>query len=340
MAKKEIVIPNLIPGKRYRMVVETPATTGESTLLAPSIEFVVPSAPRLISTYRPTYAVVPESWSTSATTTTTVVGSTVNVGDIQSAKSYRHYTTGWSRSKGSRRYVIYTDTYPESIGQSQLMWTDHHDGYYKQLVFNFAGITYGPYTVVNDNGGKQYPPYAIHLDAVNQKYSGYGRTGDAYSTSTSSSNQHLTYSRPALPATAYKNADTTSSKTTTSTGTYHHVDVTVPSEIQKDLYVKPLEGVAKIPVFFYIKNGVSYYLDNTVVGANPLNLASVPLLEMKKRNSRADSDVGSRDYRFTIARYNKQGSTWVGEWEQKMDTYESIGPSFSRVVVSQSAVKS
>jgi len=335
VAKKEIVIPNLIPGKRYRMVVETPATTGQPTLLAPSIEFVVPSAPRLISTYTPAYRVIPENWSTSTTTTETVVGSTVNIGDNQSAKSYTHYTTGWTRWKDWNRYVIYTDTYPESIGQSQLTW-NHHDAYYKLLVFNFVSVSYGPYVVTNSDGGKQYPAYAITVDAVVQKYGTYGRTGTAYSSGSSSANQNLYYSRPALPTAAYKNADTTKEVTTTTSGTYYHVEVAVPSEIQKDL--TSTDNVKKIPVFFYIQNGSYFYFDDSAVGSVPLTLATTPVVEMVKRNNYANANVSARDYRFTIAKYTKSGSNWYGEWEQKLDTYESIGPSISRVISSQSAV--
>lgn len=342
MPKKEIVIPNLIPGKRYRMVIETPLEESSPKLIAPSIEFVVPPAPRLISTYTPTYTLVSENWSTSTSTTTTTIGSTVNVGDLQSAKNYdyRQALGGVTRATGSRRYVYYTSTALESFGIGTVFRVRHPDGYYDQIPFTVALVQSGSFTVKNSKGVAQTFNTAIHADAANQKYPGYNRTGDAYSTTTNSGNTDIYYSRPALPAVAYKNDDTSSTTTTTTTGTYTHVDVTVPSEIQKDLYVKPLEGVAKIPVFFYIKNGVSYYLDNTAVGANPLNLTSVPVLEMKKRNSQADAEASTRDYRFTIARYTKQGSTWVGEWEQKMDTYESIGPAFSRVVVSQSAVKS
>ena len=61
MPNVELRIPGLVPGKRYRMVVET---TTES-VVGPSIEFTVPSSPRLISTYTPTYKKVSRPWSSS-----------------------------------------------------------------------------------------------------------------------------------------------------------------------------------------------------------------------------------------------------------------------------------
>jgi len=53
----------------------------------------------------------------------------------------------------------------------------------------------------------------------------------------------------------------------------------------------------------------------------------------------SQTETATRDYRFTIARYELMGSSWVGYWVQKNETYETIGPSFSRVIFSQSAVR-
>jgi hypothetical protein len=336
MPKVELRASNLVPGKRYRMVIET--TT--QSAVGPSIEFVVPSAPRLISTYTPTYNIVPENYSIELKPATTAPGAMINVGDEQSAKNYdfKNGLRGTTRVKGSRRYIYYTNLALESFGKGTVFRVRHPDGYYDQIPFTVDHIQSGSFTVVNNNGGKETLTKAIHADAANKKYPGYSRTGDAYSTDTNSGNTDIYYSRPALPAVAYRAPDV-NVPAVMDNGTYQHVDVSLPSEIEKDLYVKPTDGVAKVPVFFYIQGGAYYYFGGAVVGTTPLSLTSVPVIEMKKRNSKANKEASLRDYRFTIARYTKQGSTWVGEWEQPLDTYESIGPSFSRVVVSQSAVK-
>jgi hypothetical protein len=95
-------------------------------------------------------------------------------------------------------------------------------------------------------------------------------------------------------------------------------------------------------VFFYIKNGIYYYLNDTVMGVNPPSYSTKPstiLLTERNANIGGQQESVARDYRFTVARYEKQGSSWVGYWMQKDETYETIGPSVSRVIYSQSAVK-
>jgi hypothetical protein len=52
MADKKGYLKNLVPGNRYRMVIEAITNTSDPILL-PSIEFVVPPSPELISAYTP-----------------------------------------------------------------------------------------------------------------------------------------------------------------------------------------------------------------------------------------------------------------------------------------------
>lgn len=337
MAKKEIVIPNLVPGKRYRMVVETPPTTGEPSLLAPSVEFVVPSAPRLISTYTPTFSVISEPWSVTTTTTTTVPGTWVEVGSVQAQTTYTYnYSStlgaqsglgGWSYTLNSWNYTFYTNVALTNLQVNQVVtitnFGDTYDGN-----FTVTGVYSGTWTIKNSSGVAQTFNKAI--TATSHRRAGH-------QTATTSNNGNITYTIPNVPSVRYQNPDTTTTTTTVSSGTYYHVDVNIPSEIQKDLM--STSTVKKIPVFFYIQNGVYYYFDGSVVGNTPLTLTTTPVIEMKKRNLNANSSVSARDYRFTVAKYTLIGSSWYGDWEQKLDTYQSIGPSFSRVVISQPGVR-
>ena len=332
MAKKEIVIPNLIPGKRYRMVVETPITTGQPTLLAPSIEFVVPSAPRLISTYTPTFSVISDPWSTSTTTTTTVPGTWVEAGANRAAASYTFNLGGWYYVLNSNVMEFYTNDALTGLGAGMTVTISNFGATYDGA-FTINGIsTPGgtPYSATNSLKPRTTQYFSTAISATCSRRSGH-------QTAKTSNNGTISYSIPADPATRYQNASTTSTSTVVTSGTYYHVDVTVPSEIQKDLL--STDTVKKVPVFFYIQNGQYYYFDGSVVGSTPLTLSTTPVAEMKKRNLNANENVAGRDYRFTIAKYTKTGSNWYGEWEQKLDTYESLGPSFSRVIISQSAVR-
>lgn len=123
------------------------------------------------------------------------------------------------------------------------------------------------------------------------------------------------------------------------------MDVSVPEELSTSLMND--STMFDKPVFFYIKNGSYFYLDNSAVSAYPPSLTSKPsTIPLTERNAdittvdgSPNNELAARDYRFTVARYELMGSSWVGYWMQKDELYEKIGPAFSRVIYSQSAVK-
>ena len=306
--------------------------------VGPSIEFVVPSAPRLLSTYRPTFNVVEEPWSTSTTVTVTVPGATVLAGSVRAATSSSKSITGWQRGNNLN------PPYRFSVNNVTDLW---------------VGQPFTVYGMSSPAGGDYYDRlnYTIHsipnsttvwatASIPSPVPSGFTKSWKAAAgaplvkNTTTSNNGTLNFTLSAIPATDQTAASTTRTDTTTSSGRYYHVDLTVPDEIRSSL-INETE-IVDIPIFFYIKNGSFYYLDNTPMSTSVLSLSSKPnpiLFTKRNENIGNQSESEARDYRFTIARYEKQGSSWVGDWLQKNETYETIGPSLNRIIYSQSAVK-
>ncbi len=335
MAKVEVTIPNLIPGKRYRMLIEPK----DLSAVGPSIEFVVPGAPRLLSTYQPSFNVIEEPWSTSTTTTTTVPGATVLAGSIRAGGAASKTISGWQRGNNlNPPYRFYVNNTTDL----------------------YVGQPFTVYKMSNPAGGDYYDRlnYTVHsipnsttvwatATIPNPAPSGFTRSwkdakgAPLLKDTTTSNNGDLNYTLSPLPATNQTAASTEKTTTTTTSGKYYHVDLKVPSEITSSL-VNETE-IVDIPIFFYIKNKLFYYLDNSVMTTSVQSLSSKPTtIQFTKRNENigSQSESEARDYRFTIARYEKQGSSWVGDWLQKDETYDTIGPSLNRIIYSQSAVKS
>lgn len=345
MAKVEVNVPNLVSGQRYRMVIES---KDNPTLTGPSIEFVVPASPRLLSSYQPLFRVVSEPWSTTTTQTVTVPGTTILAGSIQAAGNYSKSITGWKR--GNNIYPPYqfyvnniTNLKDGQVFTVYGMSSPAGGDYYDRLVYTVVGQ---PVALASPAEADWL--YVVGATAIIPSPTPSGFTtawkaaGGAplVSSTRTSNNGTLNFSLPAIPATNQTAASTTKTTTTTQSGTKYHVDVSVPQEISTSLVNN--STMFDKPVFFYIKNGSYFYLDNTAVSAYPPSLTSKPTtIPLTERNAEIglQTESAARDYRFTIARYELQGSSWVGYWIQKNETYETIGASFSRVIFSQSAVK-
>lgn len=335
MANVEVNIPNLVSGQRYRMVVES---RSNPSLVGPSIEFVVPPTPRLLSSYQPLFNVISEPWSTTTTETVTVPGATVLAGSIQAGGNFSKSITGWKRGNNIfPPYQFYVNDI-SGLGNGQQftvygMSSPAGGDYYDRLVYTVQGQPVG--TTV---GATAVIPSPVPSGFTASWKSAAG--APLVASTTTSNNGTLSFSLPAIPATNQTAASTTKTNTNTQSGTKYHVDVSVPQEISTSLV--NTSTMFDKPVFFYIKNGSYFYLDNTAVSAYPPSLTSKPTtIPLTERNAEigAQTESAARDYRFTIARYELTGSSWVGYWIQKNETYETIGPAFSRVIFSQSAVK-
>ena len=335
MANVEVSIPNLVSGQRYRMVVES---TTNPSLVGPSIEFVVPPTPRLLSSYQPLYAVTAEPYRTETATTVTVPGTTILAGSIQAAANLSKNITGWKR--GNNIYPPYqfnvNNVTSLNNGQQFTIYNMSQvagGGYYDRLIYTVVSVsatTVGATAVIPNPTPSGFETSWISAGGA-----------PLVSSTTTNNTGTLNFSLPAIPATNQTATSTSTPTTTIDEGTRYHVDVSVPQEISTSLI--NTSTMFDKPVFFYIKNGSYFYLDNTSASAYPPSLASKPsTIPLTQRNPdvASDAETATRDYRFTIARYELTGSSWVGYWLQKNETYETIGPSFSRVIFSQSAVRS
>jgi hypothetical protein len=345
MAKVEVSIPNLVSGQRYRMVVES---RNNPSLVGPSIEFVVPPTPRFLSTYQPLYKVVAEPWSTTTSVTEVVEGATISAGSIQAEGPVSKTITGWKR--GNNIYPPYLFTVSDigsvSIGQTFTvngMSSPAGGDYYDRLIYTVVTATGRlapgfPSFLPTQIGATATIPSPVPSGFTTAWKNANG--APLVTNTTTSNNGTLNFTLPAIPATDQKATSTEKTTTTTQSGTKYHVDISAPQEISTFLISD--ETMFDAIVFFYIKNGIYYYLNDTVMGVNPPSYSTKPstiLLTERNANIGGQQESVARDYRFTVARYEKQGSSWVGYWMQKDETYETVGPSVSRVIYSQSAVK-
>lgn len=356
MPNVELRIPGLVPGKRYRMVVET---TSES-VVGPSIEFTVPSSPRLISTYTPTYRKITRPWSSSYNEwAITVSGSDWSIAAQNQSATFNQMKT----KNNSFEYTFnFSSGTKPSVGQvftisnASDLWTtkvNTEPFYYDWLDYTVTGVSgntitatgspnptkkasgsgtrvgwgKAPWNETKKVGTVQYYD-TRHWD--NASYNGKG-----FDTSTKTRTITASWT---IPGSSGRTADQYGWVTKTSSGNYTDIEVSIPAELQTPQALQNSTNLKHIPVFFYIKNGVFYNVDdNTVMSTTPRALSTMPTtIPMSQTNLDVGNDV--RDYRFTIATYTKQGSSWVGEWQQTYEEYESIGPSMSRVVYSKSAV--
>ena len=355
MPNVELRIPGLVPGKRYRMVVET---TTES-VVGPSIEFTVPSSPRLISTYTPTYKKVSRPWSSSYQSWgITVTGSSWSIaaqnktGTINQMKTKNlsfDYTFNFTSvdkpavgqlftiSNASDRWTTAVNTEPfyydwlnytvTGVSGNTITATGTPSSKKTNGSGTFVGWGKAPWNLTKKVGSVQYYS-TTHWD--NADYNGKG-----FDTSTKTRAIGASWT---IPGSSGSTADTYGWITVPTSGTYTDIEVSIPGELQTPNALQNSANLKHVPVFFYIKNGVFYNVDDdTVMGTTPRAISTMPAtIPMKQTNLDVGTDV--RDYRFTIATYTKQGSSWVGEWQQVADEYETVGPSMSRVIYSRSAV--
>jgi hypothetical protein len=359
MPEVEVRIPNLVPGKRYRMIVET---TSES-VVGPSIEFTVPSSPRLISTYTPKYkrdvvtyvvpgrkwdiTVVGQNWSRPASTATSIADRMIiqNEGDVYVFRiisgqplppddqlftilgASERITTKVNTEPFYYDWLDYTVTKISSRlvnARGKPNPTKKKDG-----VGTHVGWGKAPWNAKKTVGGVAYRS-TTHWDDA--KFNGKGFDAET-------KNKTITLSWR-VPGASGRTADQYGWVPDNKTVTQVNIKVSVPEELQAPNVLINSDNIKHIPVFFYIKGGVFYNVDdNTVMGTTPRAIPASAMpstIPMSQTNLDVGADV--RDYRFTIATYTKQGSSWVGEWQQVADTYESVGPSMSRVIYSKSAV--
>lgn len=365
MSSVDIIVPNLVPGKRYRMVVETANSAGQinvGSTSVPSIEFVVPSANQLLSSYIPKYSVTTVDHKQ---TGGEITGYNPIYGvdpdpywtDTTTAKTKKCDDTPTIRAKNlswANWYVFRFDSlsgvppvgqtfYVSGMGKTSTSW------YYDFLQYKCEAHT------SNNN---------IVATAIIVNENSWRRPPNGTSTTEQSSTTRRRWrdqggkpfvgieSEAAVPTLSWKETGGYWTDNVAPILRYEPIystivpgysvsDVTVfiPTSLKLENRTDGTSRVVELPVFFYIKNGRFYNLDDTEMTGYPPAITSIPsTIPVSGTNLKANSDISSRSYRFTTARYTSiNNGLWSAEWSQTDDAYGSE-PLMTNVVYSQQAV--
>lgn len=351
MANAEIKIPNLTPGKRYRMVIETTNSAGQvnvGTTSMPSIEFNVPASPRLLSTYRPTYRVFTTNY---PATGGEITGYTDVYGE-DPPPYVSSTTTNYSAA-------ISTSTFRSSDGWYKMTVANGHSVPSAGQSFRVSGASFGAapyyydwlnYSVSRVSGNTVYATATLG-DTTNYPKSWKSQNGKPFSDIAKTVGSRavtiswsVTSSTTVDPSAPFIRKDPIYSAIVPAYS-ISDVELTLPTEVASSLL--NTETVVDIPIFAYIKSGVYYYfndvtMNSTKVGGilRPPAISSKPTtIPLSAKNLNANADIVNRDYRFTIARYEYNGTSWNGYWLQSDNTFASE-QSPNKIIYSQSGVSS
>jgi hypothetical protein len=358
LASAEIKIPGLIPGRRYRMVIETANSAGNITVgttSVPSIEFVVPSANQLISTYVPTYRVLVNNFPSPPQTiigynpgASTPVEDTVTT--VQTAKSKTCNNSPILSGGGNYLFrfsslagVPPVGTVFSVSGVASKPGTSH---YYNNLLYTVQSHTSNDNIVavgrLNGEGG-----WSGQTDTTKRRWRDQaGKPFPDINTTAAGGNPTLRWSEPVTvrtqnppsvgqPQPIYSELIPAYSIT--------NVTVSLPASInlENNISIDGTRRVVEMPVFFYIQNGIFYNLDNTAMSGLPPTITGVPsAIPRTGTNSNRDLAAGTlalRSYRFTTARYTLEGGLWSAAWSQFDDRYISE-PLMRNVIYSGQAI--
>jgi len=342
LASAEIKIPNLVPGKRYRMVVETANSAGlitVGTTSVPSIEFVVPSANQLLSSYTPIYSVKVDNYpATGGQITGYLPGISTPVGDTITA-----YSVAKSKKCNNSPIISgggnYNFRFSNLAGAPPIGQTFSASGmngtttskYYDNLLYTVQSYTSNNNIVavgrLNGEAG-----WAGQSKKTKDRWRDQGGApfGDLNSTASGTrptiswteSGITRTANPPIVGAPRPIYAAIVPGYSVTS------VTVSVPQSLALENNFQNGQRVVEIPVFFYIKNGIFYDLNNNVMSGLPPSITSVPSaiprsgVNVNPKNT-ALNEISLRSYRFSVARYTQLTGLWSAEWSQTDDAYGS-----------------
>lgn len=360
---KTVKLRNLVPNKKYRMVIDIPEMP---SLSAPAIEFTVPPSPRLISTYQPTIKIDPEPYTVTTSYEEVVPGSTVNV----AAENIAETISKFSGTDNTYNYVLRIPGRKPAIGTvltvsgvSEL-WKANRSAnqgtdplYYDWIDYTVTSISGNDVSCTGSRGWRANSGSGSRKAWGQAPWDGIRRTvspwterdtrswndtknanGKSFSGNSTTKSGMIAYW--SIPGYSYKNPDGKVTKYTTETKYRYNATISLPQEIiNTGVFDSSGSGSYRyLPVFFYIKNGRYYNFDNTEMTSVPLALNSIP---DPIPVTGIDYDMGNdeaKDYRFTVARYKQVGQSWVPSWLQTDVTYQT-SPSISKVIYSQTARK-
>ena len=358
MASAEIKIPGLIPGRRYRMVIETANSAGNITVgttSVPSIEFVVPSANQLLSTYVPSYSVVVNNFPSPPQT---VIGwrpvpDTPNADIVETVQLAKSKTCNNSPIlSGGGNYVFRfaslsgvppVGTVFSVSGVASQPGTSH---YYNNLLYTVQSHTSNNNIVavgkLNGEGGWSGQSPTTKNRWRNQA----GKPFSDINTTAAGGNPTLYWSQAGTKVTKVAptvNAPQPIYSELIPAYSITNVTVSLPASLnlENNISIDGTRRVVEMPVFFYIQNGIFYNLDNTVMSGLPPTITGVPsAIPRSGINSNRDlaaSTLALRSYRFTTARYTLENGLWSATWSQFDDRYISE-PLMRNVIYSGQAI--
>lgn len=344
MPNVEVTIPNLVPGKRYRMVIEP----NNNQAVGPSIEFKVPNAPRLISTYRPTYRVLTTSY---PATGGEIIGYTDVYGDDPPPYTTSS-TTDYSAKIDTSTFRASSGWYKMNVtagysmpGVGQEFYVSGASGgsspyYYDWLKYTVSSVSSRTVyaTAVPNNTTKWSSSWK------NQNGKPFGDIATTVGSKAVTISWSVTTSSVVDPSAPFIRKDPIYSAVVPGY-TVSDVELTLPPEINS--YLTNTTNIVDVPIFLYIKNGTYYYFNDIDLNSTksggvlyPPTLSSKPSpVPLTAKNRNVNADVSNRDYRFTIARYENNGSSWSGYWLQTDSLFVSE-QNPNKIILSQSGTTS
>jgi hypothetical protein len=348
LASADIIVPNLVPGKRYRMVVETANSAGQinvGSTSVPSIEFVVPSANQLLSEYTPTYSVRVDNYPARQGAE---ISRTPQPSIIHPATGYWSAWTNVALSKACNNTVL---TYGSGTSKYLFRFASTAGAPPVGMDFRASGISSGGsdyydnliFTRTPDDPGNGNIVATARLQSANYDFPNQnnatdarwrtqnGRHWGAADLASTAGN-----SKPTLRWTEQTRSwiDTTPAPTPVPDKVVYAqhpaysittVTVSVPNSLKLENNVQNNQRVVEIPVFFYIENGIFKDMSNNVMTGEPPSITSVPgAIPVSGVNvNEPNVGVSQRSYRFTVARYTQINGLWQASWSQFDDLYES-----------------
>jgi hypothetical protein len=320
----------LVPGKRYRMVLEA-QVQGGSRVSSPSFEFTVPNAPEPLTNYIPT--VVKSGGASGSNTTTTI---TVAAANAYTA-TYNISSIGKPAPNGTT-FRLYGN--PPTTPSGRLIVTNWSYGghrYYDGLVLNVSGTGPGYVDVVSSaprtsTGAIDYSKFchSEHFDKKKAAAKGWDYWGGYNFGSQKEENWKTADGRQltgayTVPAVAQQSVTTTTSWTDPTS-----VTMSLPSNILPSLsYQRQEQGAVRhIPLFAYKTGGV--WKDLKTAGnlsTTPIRYDSISQMPSQIPTSAKQDNINvseSRQYAFTIITYTYDGQYWNGDWYQTKIGYSSF----------------
>jgi hypothetical protein len=328
----------LIPGKRYRMVLEA-QVQGGNRVSSPSFEFTVPNAPEPLTNYIPT---VVKSGGTARSSSTEVV-------TVEGREAYTATYTITSidkPAKKSNNFRLYGSppTTPSGIIKvSNWSFGDHR--YYDGLKLTVSGtgpgyvdvVSSAPTSIGGFTGGFNTIDFSQfchseHFDKAKAKKKKWDYWGDFNFGSQDQENNWTPSNGRQVTGSYYVPAVARQTRIDVSNwNDATNITMSLPNNIIPTLSYQEqrLDAVRHVPLFAYKVGGIWKRLDQTAatLTTTPIRYDSVSQMPSQLPTSAVQNEINVsevRQYAFTIVTYTYDGEYWNGDWYQTKIGYNSF----------------